>query len=396
MEAWKKNLYFIWLAQILSLMGFGFVLPFVPFYIQELGVTDPDKLKFWTGLLSAAPAVTLGIMAPVWGILSDKIGRRFMMLRALLAGSIIIGVMGFVPSVEWVFVLRLAQGMFTGTITAAATLAAAGTPRNKLSFALGFLSSSTFIGYSLGPLIGGITSELLGYRISFLIGSLIMIIGSIVVFFFVKELQAEDQTDISEKKSKRPAVKDMLKHGILFLLGLLFLLRVSRPILVPFLPIYIQEIRGTIDGSAMMMGIITGMAGLTTAVAGLTITRLGDRMSKMHLLSILMITASILSVPLFFTKSLGSFTVVYMFTMFALGGVEPLLMSITSEKTDASNRGLLFGIQTAFGSAGRIISPLLGSAVAIRFSIRHLFLVFTTLLLLNAVFVLLRRKSGKL
>ena len=65
MERWKINLYTLWISQVISLTSFGFGLPFIPFFIQELGVTDPEQLKIFTGILSAAPAITMAIMSPM-------------------------------------------------------------------------------------------------------------------------------------------------------------------------------------------------------------------------------------------------------------------------------------------------------------------------------------------
>ena len=142
MEPWRRNLYVTWFTQILSLAGFGFMLPFTPFFIQEIGITDPDAVRRWTGITASVTAITLGAIAPVWGILADRFGRKLMILRSMGTGAAILFAMSFVKSIEGIVVLRLAQGLLTGTVTAAATLVAAGTPRDKLSSALGFLSSS--------------------------------------------------------------------------------------------------------------------------------------------------------------------------------------------------------------------------------------------------------------
>jgi len=116
---WRRNLAFAWIAQILSLSGFGFALPFIPFFIQELGVTDAEELRLWTGVLASAPALSMAVMAPVWGLLADRMGRKLMMLRAMLFGAIILAGLSLSQTVTTVFVLRVAQGLFTGTMTAA-------------------------------------------------------------------------------------------------------------------------------------------------------------------------------------------------------------------------------------------------------------------------------------
>ena len=148
------------------------MLPFIPFYIQEVGVTDPVQVRLWVGLTSSGTAITLAIMAPIWGILGDKWGRKLMILRAMAAGALILFLMSLAKNVQTIFVLRLIQGLFAGTVTAAATLVAAGSPKEKLSYSLGFLASSTFIGFSLGPFFGGLAAEYLGYRRAFHMGNI--------------------------------------------------------------------------------------------------------------------------------------------------------------------------------------------------------------------------------
>ena len=79
-NSWKKTLYLVWFVQILSLMSFSFGLPFLPYYIQDLGMVDPERVRLFTGILSAAPAIGMGIMAPVWGMVADRFGKKTMLL----------------------------------------------------------------------------------------------------------------------------------------------------------------------------------------------------------------------------------------------------------------------------------------------------------------------------
>ena len=72
MEQWRKNLYLAWLAQILTLAGFGFILPFIPLFIRELGVSDPTSLKLWSGLTAGAPGLVMAVAAPFWGMAADR------------------------------------------------------------------------------------------------------------------------------------------------------------------------------------------------------------------------------------------------------------------------------------------------------------------------------------
>lgn len=381
MTIWKRNLYTVWAAQILSLTGFGFALPFLPYYIQELGITDPERVRFWTGIISSAPALAMGIMAPIWGGLADRFGRKLMMLRSMGAGSIIIFLLGLSRNVQTVVVLRICQGLFTGTISAAATLVAAETPSDRQSFALGFLSSSTFIGLALGPFVGGLLAELVGYRTSFMIGSSVLFAGFIFVLLLITESQKPEPLRFLSEAAK-PRLRQRLKNTlrmflrpeILILFFSLFILRFTRTMANPFIALYIQEIRGTLQGASSITGSVSAAVGLVTALAGLTLSRLGDRKRKSLLIVLFMFLGGVFYVPVFFSRSLWSFILLYVSGTYFLGGVEPIVQSSLSIQTDPGKRGKLFGVQTAVGSLGWFLAPMAGSFISINLGIPAIFL----------------------
>jgi len=323
MKQWKRNLFTAWFAQIFSLIGFGFVMPFLPYYIQELGVTSPESLRAWVGWISAAPALVMGIMAPVWGILADRLGRKAMILRATAGGTIIMALIATARSVQTVFILRTVQGLFTGTITAAATLVASGTPKERLSYALGFLSSSTFIGYSLGPFAGGLLAEYTGYRTTFYIGAGIIALAFVMVLLLVREPEVEPP-DVDQRASRYP-LKELFRQPFITVFICLFTLRFARALPAPFLPLYIQQIRGTLTGASALTGFISAALGAVTAVAGLTLARLGDRCDKNRLATGFLALGAVISLPIFFAGRLWLFSLLYVSATFWLGGVEPVL-----------------------------------------------------------------------
>jgi DHA1 family multidrug resistance protein-like MFS transporter len=378
-------------------MGFGFGIPFLPFFIQDLGVTDPAELKLWTGILASAPAVAMAVMAPVWGALADKVGKKPMLLRAMIGGTIVMVGMGLSRSVYWVLFFRIFQGILTGTVTSSAALVASGTPDNKLSYALGFVSSSTFIGYSLGPAAGGLIAEHFGYRMSFFIGAGIVLIGLFLVIFLIEEPKSLTESKIDPVIKKQSSRHDggIITVSMIMLFVLFFFMRLSRTLPTPFLPLYIQELRGTIEGSAKITGMLSGGIGVMSAISGLTLSRLGDKMSRLTLLSILVACGAASSVMITLFPSFGTLAAFLMLTYFLIGGVEPLLMSLTSERVNTKNRGFLFGIQTMVGSFAWFVSPMLGSWISIRYSIPSIFLLFSILLLLTFIIAnVVKRKIG--
>ncbi|SKC46215.1 MFS transporter [Maledivibacter halophilus] len=371
MKRWKLNLYTLWVTQIISLTSFGLGLPFMPFYIQKMGVTDPDKIKLFTGILSTAPAITMAIMSPIWGKLSDRFGRKLMILRAMVAAVIVIGAMGFATNVWQLVILRGIQGLFTGTVTAATAFVAADTPKNRLSYALGFMSSSNFIGYALGPVLGGIFAERFGYRFSFFAGSVLMFIGVLLTLF----LLVEDKSTIGIKKEEFSHSDNTVKlftPMILSLLLVLFLHRITRTVFSPYIPLFVQESLNSTKGASKLTGIINGTAGVATALSGLTISRLGDRLNKLRLATVLIIISFSISLTLRLASSLYVFIALYGIMFFFLGGIEPIVTSTTAENTPSERRGELFGFQGLVGSLGWMVSPMIGAYISLNYSIRSI------------------------
>lgn len=387
MERWKINLYTVWFSQILSIMSFSFGMPFLPFYIQQLGVTTPDDIKLYSGILNSAPAVTMAVMSPIWGIISDKYGRKLMLIRAMFFATFIIGGMGIVANIHQLLILRLLQGIFTGTVTAAIVLVASNTPKNKLSFALGFLSSSTFIGQSIGPVIGGAVAEFVGYRVSFIIGAILMFLDFLLVLFVVKENKELIEDGEKKAKSENVSLLSIFTTITIAMLLVLFSIRIGRTIFNPYIPIYVQEIKNTTKGIAGITGIINGVLALMTALSGLTLSRLGDKYNKMKLIIAYLILGAVFAIPLVYINNLWLFTCVLGIVFFVTGGVEPIVMSLTTENTPVNRRGVLFGVQGTVGSIGLASAPLLGGFISIKYSTNAVLIFIPIFLLLSAMVI---------
>lgn len=406
MALWKRNLAIAWVTQVLSLSGFGFVIPFLPYYLQQVGGLSEAQMTAWAGYVSSAPALTMALMAPVWGHVADRFGRKLMLLRAMGAGAILMALMGYAQTPWAVVGLRAMQGLFTGTIGASAALVSSGTPEHRMGSALGFLSSSTFVGLSLGPMFGGIAAETVGYRATFLIGGVILAIGFILVVTLISEPEglrvarrtatparaaAGDPQPVARRRLRErlAAMPRRTLHFILLLFGLIFALRFVRTLAMPFLPLHVQQIRGTIVGTPSVMGLIQAAAGLATAIAGVTIGRLGDRMSRATLIVVLLVAATAVTLPIAAVGSLGVFAALYVATTFFLGGIEPTVQSELVVRSDPARRGMLFGIQTTVGNTGWATAPLVGSAIGIHYGIQHIFTAIAGVLALTAAVTVL-------
>ena len=152
---WKRNLFFVWLSQILSLAGFGSVIPFIPLYMRNvLGVMDDGERGLWVSAFYFGGQLSFCISTPIWGALADRFGRRVMLLRANLVTACLFPLMAYVPGVIWPVAVRFLISIFSGTVNAAQTLVGSTTPQDHQGFALGTLSSALWSGNLIGYLSG--------------------------------------------------------------------------------------------------------------------------------------------------------------------------------------------------------------------------------------------------
>src|SRR6202158_92654 len=156
LEAWEKTAWIASATQLFCLIGFGLGLPFLPMYVQALGITERAEVAVWSGVISGSAALTMAVLAPIWGVLADRYGRKPMLGRSMVGGAIVVAAMGFVADVWQLLAIRMVQGAVTGSQAAAAALVAAATPASSVGFALGLVSTAVQVGNTIGPVIGGV------------------------------------------------------------------------------------------------------------------------------------------------------------------------------------------------------------------------------------------------
>src|SRR5436309_6951838 len=122
MELWRKNLYILWGTQFLAMIGMNLVVPFLPFFIRQLGVTDQTELSRWSGMVFSGPFILSFIATPIWGTLGDRYGRKIMVVRAIFGLATSQVLIGFSQNVYQLFFFRVVQGAISGFIASALAL----------------------------------------------------------------------------------------------------------------------------------------------------------------------------------------------------------------------------------------------------------------------------------
>lgn len=374
MVNWKQNLAVIWLSQFISIMGFNFALPFAPYFIQELGVTDPVKVKLWVAVFAAATPLSLAVFSPVWGILADRYGRRLMLLRANFAGAIVLALMGTVHSVQALVVLRLLQGVFTGTMTAAQTMVSVHTPSHRSGFALGALSAAMFSGAMVGAFVGGIFADLFGFRGTFFAGGLLLLSSGLLVAFGTTENFVRHIPEIENGESPIRAHWAGLSAAMPILL-LILAMAVARQFDQAMLPLLVQEIHGSLQGVSVWTGSLSAVGGIAGLLAAPILGRLADRIPPPKIGKMSALGAGLLMMPqglahgflLLFASRFGM--------VFCAGGLDPVFQIWLSRVTPEHKRGAVFGWAATARSLGWVVAPLVSGLVASGLGIRSVFFI---------------------
>ena len=366
---WKKTFISAFIAQILSIVGFSFAMPFLPFFISELGIKEISEQSYWAGIILSASGFTFTIFSPLWGHLADKYGRKIMVVRSMIGGTIVLFLMSIVRNVKQLLICRLLQGALTGTIVASVTLVASVVPVEKSGFTLGMMQTAVSIGNSIGPLIGGFLSDKFGYRNTFRIGGLIIFLGGILVFLFAEE---KFKNNSNEEKI---SFKDIIKiSGFWIATIIMFGVRLSNTILNPSFPLVVKEITFS-EKLNTITGLIIGVAAIVEGISAILLGNIADKIGYLKMIINCSIFASIASLGHFFVDS--PFQLLFFRILFvgSIAGILPAVNSLIKMMVDEKSIGKAYGLMTSLSMLGFAFGPLIGGYTGKISGIRTPFLI---------------------
>lgn len=387
MPQWRKNLYILFVIQILSTAGFSLVFPFLPLYVNELGIRSGGSIEFWSGLVFSSQALTMMLSAPVWGVVADRYGRKPMLIRASIGGAVTILAMGFAQSAEQLVVLRTIQGLVTGTIAASNALVAASTPKERSGEALGLLQMGSWIGIAVGPLLGGVIGDAMGFRESFWITGGMLAVASLGVIFGVKEeftpKPRSERTGMFRSYGTLLRAPDM---GSLYTAG--FLHSLGRALIFPVAALFVVELMHSDGNVATVTGIMMGAYAFVGSASGAWLGRLGDRIGHVRVLLAGMVIGVIFYLPQPFVSTAWQLVVLQALAGLSTGAVVPSLGALMNLRTMAGAQGATYGLDNSIQSGARMIAPMVAAGVAIWFGVRGVFGMAAVIYAISAFVVL--------
>jgi len=358
MFAQNRNLLIIALIALVNMLGYGIVIPILYGYSKHFGLTD-----FQNGLLFASFSICQFASTPIIGRLSDKYGRRPLLLISIIGTAASFLLMAFAQNAIWLFAARMLDGLTAGNIPVAFAVISDSTEPQDRPKAFGMVGAAFSFGFVFGPAISALTVGF-GQSVPFLIAASITIVAVVMTALYLPETNKH----MGEVEKKSLFDFSHLWHtlfdpnvGATFLISLIYFLAFSCAIIYGFQPFTINVLKVTSQQNAILFTIF-GIVGLVSQ------TFLVQRFSKMFgmkkAFSLSFLFTSIVFLGMFFAHTLYLFVGISLILGFVNSVAQTLIPTILSQEADAKSQGSIMGLNSSYQSMGMIIGPILGGIVA--------------------------------
>lgn len=388
MPRWKTNLIVLWFGQFMATSGMSMIIPFLPLYIQELGITDPHEVAIWTSVIFAGNFLTSFLFQPLWGKLGDRYGRKIMILRSGFGMSIVVALMGFATNTWQLLFLRLLNGTISGYIPASTSLVSTNTPREHIGFAMGMMQSGAVAGTILGPFIGGVLANFVPFQTIFFITGSLLFIASLLALFLVREKFDKKKAAKKPNISVLQGFNDLRKiPQIPALFSVTFIIQFSLLSIMPLMAIFIQDMHGDVQWLALYVGLVVSITGFSNMIASPILGKLSDRIGSEKILLISLLGAAIVSFPQAFVQNVWQLLVLRFFMGIFIGGLLPSVNSLLRKFIPEGMESRAYGFNTSALALGNMLGPLTGGFISGFITIPGLFIMSGVLLFLNMIWV---------
>lgn len=388
---WVVTLTILVASAFLMDMSFTMITPFLPVYLSsELGA-KASEVDMWSGAVFAVTFFVSGLLGPVWGVLADRKSRKLMALRASIGLTISYALCGIVQTPMQLFAARFFQGLCAGLYPALLALLAASIPARKTGLSMGLMQGGMTVGAVVGPFVGGVLADYFGMRESFFVASVALGLISLLIGFCIKEkprtIKVTSRNWFDWSVIRQPAIFKMLIacaviHASLFSAQ-------------PILPLYIAQLRGSMDNIMMLSGTIFSVCAISIMIASPILGAAGQKFGFLKVLSCSLFFAGLLISAQVLGRTPFEFGVWRFIAGFAIAGLIPLVNSIISTECPPDKKGEVFGFNFLTGHAGMALGPFAAGALSGWFGYQAVIVASGLILFPLIVYLNFRKNKGR-
>lgn len=384
--SWKILLAMMVTFALMMSSSYTMLIPFLPIYMQsELGATA-DNVSLWSGVTYAITFAISAFVSPIWGKLSDKIGKKPMIIRAsfLLAITYFLG--GIVRTPFELFLVRAFQGIASGLWPACLVMMSACVPKNKIGISMGLMQSANICGGIIGPLLGGILATAFGMRNSFYVGAVALSLITVTTILFIKEPPVAPEKEIN--KAQNTSYLSFIKDkNILILLLCVCMTNLVILQIQPIVSLYVQQLSHNSDKAVLLTGFIMSLGGIAGALASPLWGKTGQKVGFYKTITLAFISAGLLMSLQGVPNSLVLFGLMQFLCGLGFSGIFPSANSILVLLTPPSSRGMGFGSLFSAQMIGGALGPVIGGVIVSFMSFNTVYIISGSILFVIGIYL---------
>ena len=365
MTQWRKNQLATTISAALIFFGYTLVMPFLPSFVRELGITSKAGVAFWSGLILSISPLVASLCGPIWGRMGDRWGLKIMAQRATVANALLWFSMGFAQNIYQLLALRAVLGLLGGFNSVSVALITHAAPRDKVPQIVGTLQAVQILAAGVGPLAGGILANIIGVRYTFFVTGIIML-GSVVSIFALYR-------DVPGDSEKTPPAKEASsfwrRPQFLTAMLVLFFINMADRTFGLTVPLFLEELGTT---AAWVAGVVISLATFGEAFSAWVSGKLASKVSLQRLISARLVASIAVLLPMVYAYSTLQFSVLRVFLALLAGGMLTLTVTAASDVIPEEYRGTGFALLQSTSMLGGAAGPLVAGGLA-GWSIRSVF-----------------------
>jgi MFS transporter, DHA1 family, multidrug resistance protein len=384
----KRNLVIMWFSNFFIAGSMTMVLPFISLYIETLGDFSEKYVQHWSGITFGITFVSAFLFSPVWGKISDRYGRKKILIVSGLAMGLSIFLMGYVQSVWQLFLLRFFMGFFTGFIPMSQAFISTQTPKEIAGRVLGTLQTGSITGSLMGPMLGGILADSLGYTLTFKWTSVSIFLSALLVFA-AKEYVIEAKKGTKSHYSSKEVLSHILRHPVLLTVMLIStLVQIAHFSIQPILSLFVSELHGPAN-IAFFSGIAFSVAGIGNLMMSRSWGKISDQYGYIKILVILLLVSGLIYLPGAAVNDYWQLIIIRFLLGLTIGGIIPVRMAYIRHEAPLAMQGEVLGYNTSLRFLGNIIGPMLGGFISGYLGFSAVFISTSALLIISGVILLI-------